>query len=232
MMFWDAENVAPLIDSWMAPAACRAYINKQVSGDPNIWPIEWLRSLSDEPFSRALSIGCGSGPLERSLIDQCLCHRIEAIDASVPSLALARQEASRAGYGGSIHYFAADFNRISLPLNRYDAVFFHQSLHHVAYLERLFLQVWRTLRPGGMLYLDEYVGPSRFEWNDQRIQVARTIYRQLPRDIRRFEELPLPIIPGDPSEAVRSSDIVRYLRLGFSVVHERPYGGAVLAPIY
>jgi ubiquinone/menaquinone biosynthesis C-methylase UbiE len=59
-----------------------------------------------------------------------------------------------------IRYFAADFNRCNLPRRAYDAVFFHQSLHHVAYVERLFAQVWRTLKPSGLLYLDEYIGSS------------------------------------------------------------------------
>ncbi|HEY4642034.1 MAG TPA: hypothetical protein VII75_11880 [Thermoanaerobaculia bacterium] len=70
--------------------------------------------------------------------------------------------------------------------------------------------MWKTLRPGGLLYLDEYVGPTRFEWN----------------------ETPLPIVPDDPTEALRSSHIERYLRLGFDVRHARPYGGAVLATVF
>src|SRR4051812_37021929 len=54
------------------------------------------------------------------------------------------------------------------------------------------------------------------------------MYSTIPRELRRFDELPLPIVPDDPTEAVRSSHIERYLRLGFDVRHARPYGGAVL----
>src|ERR1044072_3651396 len=99
----------------MAPAACRHYINSQISGDPHTWPIEWLRRIVTAPIARALSIGCGTGALERGLLDQKLCTRIDAFDASIASLSIARAEARRSGYGDSIHYFAADFNTIVLP---------------------------------------------------------------------------------------------------------------------
>jgi SAM-dependent methyltransferase len=231
--FWDREILDATHESWMAPPPCRFYINQRVSGDEHRWPIEWLRDrVGQRAFDTALSIGCGGGALEKSLLDLDICATIHAFDASVVSLAQASSEATRNGYASRVRYFAADFNTIVLPRARYDAVFFHQSLHHVARLERLLWQVWRTLKPGGTLYLDEYVGPSRFEWSEERMRPLRAIYSNISPAARKFEVLPQPIVPDDPTEAVRSNHIERYVRLGFNVQLDRPYGGAVLAPIF
>jgi SAM-dependent methyltransferase len=233
MNFWDREVVDRQHETWMAPEASRRYINEQVTGDPGVWPVEWLRGvLADAIIPRALSIGCGGGALERSLLEGGICERIDAFDSSVVSLNVAREEASKFPWKSRVRYFAADFNRCNLPRRAYDAVFFHQSFHHVAYIERLFAQVWRTLKPDGLLYMDEYIGPSRFEWAESRMRRFRDVYRGIEPESRKFAELPRPIAPGDPTEAVRSSDIMRYLRLGFEIEIYRPYGGAILSTIF
>ena len=47
---------------------------------------------------------------------------------------------------------------------------------HVAKLERLLDEVERSLRPGGWLLLNEYVGPRQFQFPDAQLQiVARMI---------------------------------------------------------
>jgi len=151
---------------------------------------------------------------------------VDAFDASVASLAIARDAAR--GIGG-IRYFAADFNRCALPRDTYDVVFFHQSAHHVRRLERLFMQILRALKPNGIVYLDEYVGPSRFEWNAERIGPQQAFFSSLPREIRRTDRLPFPIQQDDPTEAIRSSAIEPALRIGFNTVARRPYGGTLLS---
>jgi hypothetical protein len=47
-----------------------------------------------------------------------------------------------------------------------------------------------------------------------------------------IEWFPYPILVDDPSEAIRSSEIVEQLGVGFDVVAFRPYGGTLLSVIY
>src|SRR5262245_16848107 len=128
-----------------------------------------------------------------------------------------------------IRYAVADFNSVDLPSARYDLVCFHQSLHHVLALERLLGQVRRSLRAGGLLYLDEFIGPSRTLWNEHTIRWHRALYHCLARDIRHSDELAIPIQHEDASEAIRSSEIYSRLVIGFSIEHFRGYGGNLLA---
>jgi len=160
--FWDREAVNPTHVSWMANPAVRRYINAWISGDPDCWPIDWLlRTFPGLHLPRALSIGCGTGALERDLLSRGICENMVAFDGSPVSIDVARADAQRAGLSDRVTYNISDFNEPRLSAKAYDAVFFHQSAHHVAKLERVLRAVLRALKPGGMLYLDEFVGPSR-----------------------------------------------------------------------
>jgi SAM-dependent methyltransferase len=231
--FWDREVINPSHVTWMEPVVIRHYINESISGHYGTWPIEWFeRQFAPElPFDRALIIGCGGGALDRQLLKRGVCKAIDAFDASFASVLLA-QQTQRAEGLNSIRYFVGDFNFPALPRRKYDIVFFHHSLHHVTYLERLFRSLLGTLKPGGLLYLDEYVGPSRTEWSEHLIETHRGVFNALPASARQDRPLEVPIQHDDPSEAVRSSEIVDTLKVGFRILFKRDYGGNLLSVLY
>jgi SAM-dependent methyltransferase len=230
--FWDREMAAPTHVSWMENAAVRRYVNRSMTGSETQSAVEWFHERFPKPFARGLSIGCGSGGLERDLIRRGVCMRIDAFDGSIASLAIAQQEAIRSGLGSAIRYFAADFNNPVLPPVTYDVVFVHQALHHVAELERLYASILQSLKPGGVFYFDEYIGPSRFDWNDRLIRPHREVYDALPAEVRNQDKLLFPIQPDDPSEAYRSSEIVDLVPIGFDVVEHLDYGGNLLSVLF
>jgi SAM-dependent methyltransferase len=164
--FWDREVAAPTHTSWMEDPLVRNYILRSIAGgESGLWPMDWFdKWLNGRRFQRALSIGCGTGALERDLVRRGLVRRVDAFDGSTNSLRIAREYAAAEGLSARIHYFAYDFNRGIPAREKYDAVFIHQALHHVENLEILLRAVMMRLR--GILYLDEYVGPSRTEWSD------------------------------------------------------------------
>lgn len=231
LSFWDRESVAQQHSAWMAAPAIRRYLNTLIGGSEHDWPFNWfVRFLGGRRFSRVLSIGCGTGALERDILRRGLAERVDAFDGSITSLAIAREEAQREGFGDAVRYFAADFNEPFLPAAIYDAVFFHHSLHHVAKLEKLLRAVMLALKPDGLLYLDEYVGPSRDWWTDAAFVRQRALFTELvPPDARWVDVLPLPVVEADPSEGIRSGEILDQVRVGFDIVEARPYGGNLLS---
>jgi SAM-dependent methyltransferase len=159
-----------------------------------------------------------------------MARRIVGIDGSPASLEMARELAAREGHR-NIEYRSGNFNDLELPEEAFDLIFFHAAMHHVGNLEGLFEQIARSLRPDGLLYLDEYIGPSRHEWNPETIEFADALYRLFPRLWRKRDRLAYPIEPDDPSEAVRSSEIPAFLRSSMEVLEEHPYGGHLLSLI-
>jgi SAM-dependent methyltransferase len=231
--FWDQEVVDPMLTSWMEDPLVREYINTSIGRSEPMWPIDWFqRWLEGRTFRRALSIGCGSGALERDLVRKNLVDSIDAFDGSTNSLRIARQTADREGIGKRIRYFAADFNEPVLPRGTYDAVFIHQAAHHVAKLEKLYRAILHSMTDDAVLYLDEYIGPSRFDWNDRSIAPHRAAFESYPAGARRVESLPLPIHAYDPSEAFRSDEILPQMRIGFDLAELRGYGGNLVSVIY
>lgn len=230
--FWDRESHGRTHNDWLSHPLVREYVNELVTGSPHDWPFDWFqREVPGRRFPLGLSIGCGTGALERDVLRRGICDRIEAFDASPASLETARAEAKTAGLEDRVVYRLDDFNNASLPASRYDIVFFHQSLHHVSRLERLLRQVRRALKPGGIVYLDEFVGPSRDYWTPWTASGLRTVVELFPPDVQFDEGFLMPVQYDDWSEAVRSGEIRTTLRIGFTL-RERGYGGNVLAIVF
>ena len=224
--YWNANrDKATHSGFWMAHPACRHAINRRIAGDPHEWPLDWFRRVhARTPFTRGLSWGCGLGAFERAAIHSGVARRIDAFDISGASLRDAERLAGDQGISG-IAYALGDFNDPAVGRGLYDAVFFHQSLHHVAALERLFRRLALALGPRAVLYADEYVGPSRTHWTRRELELAQAILDLLPDSAKLQRSLQFPIEAADPSEAVRSDEVPGFLREFFDVVAWRPYGG-------
>jgi SAM-dependent methyltransferase len=190
------------------------------------------------PVDAALTIGCGEGALERGLAGHSFAARHDAIDVAPRAVERAAAAARQAGLG-QLRYRVADANALELEPASYDVVLGVQAVHHVERLEHLFRQVAIALRPGGLLFLDEFVGPSRFQWTTHQLEVVDGILSSMPRRLRRSladgrvrRRARRPTIrevrATDPSEAVRSGEIIAVLTESFEVLELRPYGGTVL----
>jgi SAM-dependent methyltransferase len=230
--YWTQAFEQGGITTWMSEEKCRRAANHMVTGSGDEWPMEWFgRVYAESPFDIGLSLGCGDGALERDVRKKGICREIIGIDLSEGALHIAAEEAAKEGLDG-ITYQRGDFNRLDLPQDEFDVVFFHQAMHHVAELEHCVRQIRKTLKPGGLFYLDEYVGPSRTEWHDSMVADANAHLQSIPSRIRRRGSVPFPIEEDDPSEAVRSSEIVPLVSQHFEVIEHRDYGGNLLALIH
>ena len=72
-----------------------------------------------------------------------------------------------------------------LPTNAFDFIYFFQSLHHIERLEHILGECARALRPNGLLMVNEFVGPSRFQWSDRQKAMADALISLLPINLRK-----------------------------------------------
>jgi len=236
MAYWDdPRRHLPGEEMWMGNPAVRARINLRVTGDPALWPISWLKARlgAHAPLARAASLGSGTGALERDLVRQAIVERVVGVEVSAACVAEAGRLAAEAGLAGRIEYVTADARAWLEEARGYDALFFHGSLHHFDRLSELLAAVARAVGPGGLLYFDEYVGPSAGEWGIAHELLWNAVYRLgIPGRLRRARRVRAPRNDEDPTESVASSGILAAVERRFRILERRDYGGNLLAPIY
>jgi len=150
--------------------------------------------------------------------------------------------AADAGGFRNIQYHLTTLSQFQCAAESYDAVWFSGSLHHIEDLEGTFDRLRGALKPGGYLFANEYVGASRFALSERQKEVIRAAWTLLPKEKYRYFHGPKhpgtyqPVqIPDpeevqrvDPSEAVRSAEILPLISKYFEVVTVNPTGGAIL----
>ena len=247
--YWSRHAAAPDAFSplvyWLAlPEVQRRVLAKAVGAlSYASWPAwcvgEFLKGRT--PARRMLSVGCGTGSLERELAGLSAFLECDAIDLAPGAIAAAREKALGAGIRG-IRYRVADIETLPDLGPAYDAVWFNSSLHHIRELEAVCGRVAGWLRPDGLLFVNEYVGPSRFAFGRRQRQAMEAAFDLIPRRYRRsflsgrpdeWQETvripnPREVAAADPSEAVRSGEIMAVLQRSFRTEVERPLGGTLL----
>jgi SAM-dependent methyltransferase len=224
---------------WQSHPLTLRHINRLISGDESV---DWLsytkQRFFPEPVGPGLSLGCGHGTVEREAIGLGICETFVGLDISQEALDVAARDAENAGLGDRIDYIRADLNVAELDRDVYDVVFAVQALHHVDDLEHLFDQIAASLRPGGLLVVNEYVGPARFQWLDKTqdvmnriLQLLPEVYRVNPRNGFVKEHIERTsaeeIARVDPSESIRSDEIMELLRSRFDVIYQADFGGTI-----
>jgi ubiquinone/menaquinone biosynthesis C-methylase UbiE len=275
---------------WEAGPEIYKHRNIKISGSPDIdWVAYTLNKYyyNNLPFEKCLSLGCGSGSLERRLARLNAFQYCDAYDVAEGSLNVARELAKKEGII-NISYFIADINKITLPVGMYDSVWISMAMHHFEALEHVCQQIKRSLKPEGLLILNEYVGPSRFQFSNRQKEVSNLCLQLLPARYRIIIEEQIvddiersflrkgikwyisrliakardgdligvahrkinayrarasnqnaekstiifpsrhDVIAADPSEAIRSEEIIDVIERDFEIIERKDWGGNVL----
>ena len=241
---WNDGRFTQNLDAmvWTASPIVRRYLHRLVSGSPECdWPT-WVRAKHLPPdVNRLLVLGCGSGWLERALAQKTGIGEITACDFARDRVLAAEQTARREGLD-RIRYQVCNLEAETLPEGPFDAIFANDVLHHITDLEGLYERIHEALAPEGKLLFNEYVGPNRFQYGDDRMDLVNRYFRLIPDHLRfnpywgglfwsRFRTDPAKLIADDPTEAVRSEDVLPLARSFFEVEAEYPYGGGLLNPL-
>jgi SAM-dependent methyltransferase len=209
----------------MANTAILMHLNERATGDP---ARDWLSSWAHRWFAgdalRVLVLGCGEGWLERAVAQWPFVARIDAVDFAADAVARAKEAAKGID---KIHYGVLDLDRDVLPPDTYDVVVAHSVLHHVTNLEHAYAQLERTMRANATLIVNEYVGPNRFQYSDDVLSIINTLLAcigQPPKQRPTVEEM----MANDPTEAVRSEELLAFTERTFEVLERKNIGGTIL----
>jgi SAM-dependent methyltransferase len=234
---WSAEQSD---DQWWVIEAVRRRWRAKVTGDGDTDFIRWFcdRHLADRTGLDALMVGCGSGHSLPAWMATGRFARLDAFDIAPGQVARAREEVASLGLGERVRVEVADAATLAPRLVAYDVVLAEQALHHLSPLDAIVASLARMLRPGGLVFVDDFVGPIRHQWTPRQLAAANAMLRLLPESRRRMRNGRIKravvrpsvvrMLLTDPSEAVESSRIPAVLRRHFEILELRGYGGALL----
>ena len=137
---------------------------------------EAIRALAIGAKSRVLDVGSGLGGPARYIADQTGC-RITALELQSDLDQVARSLTARCGLAGRVEHVLGDVMTADLEAGGYDAVVSWLALYHIADPNRLFARLNGALRPGGMIYVEDFFRHGDFSADEQPV-LAEVIYAQ------------------------------------------------------
>lgn len=241
--YWDDAQSGKGTQWYEAPGMHSRW-NKLISDDPDVDSVHWVAQkyfARHQPRS-ILSLACGDGDWELVWAEVLKPAYITGYDLSPERIKRAQESVSGDQYGEVTRFSfeVADLNHFEPGEERFDIIMAKAGLHHLENLEYVFGQVSKHLSDQGLFIVDEFVGPSRFQWPDRQLEVINSLLRILPRHLRRSllnpgrDKAPVSrlsidqMLATDPSESARSAEIPELLCRHFDILEWKPYGGGIL----
>jgi ubiquinone/menaquinone biosynthesis C-methylase UbiE len=225
--------------SWLSHPLIREHYHQRACLEGRPWQA-FVREHLRGPAARSLDLGCGSGSNSLRLWEHGATRFVEGVDVSAARVAEGERLRRLARVPGEFR--EADVNTLVLTETSYDVIFSCHSFHHFLNLEHVLAQVARALTPTGLFVLEEFVGPTQFQWTAEQRAVTKALLARLPARLRTFrwgavkteEGRPTPqeVATVSPFESIRSAEIVPLFVRHFDVVAVRPLGGTIQHLLY
>jgi SAM-dependent methyltransferase len=227
------------MNAWLDHPEIAAHYEQRGAIDGLDWR-HWASRHLGGPAARSLDLGCGAGSRSLALWEAGGSRCLEGVDLSGERIAEAERWRREIGAPG--RFWAEDVNAVTLEPGRYDLIFSAHSFHHFLALERVLEQSARALTPNGLFILEEFVGPTQFQWTDLQMNLTRALLGFLPESLRRFrwdmvkhmEGRPTvaEVVAVSPFESIRSAEIVPLVERYFDLFLVRNLGGTIQHLLY
>lgn len=224
---------------WQSPPVLR-FINELVAGKPSIGLHDGFHELiarqsAGKPIIRAISVACGAGQKEMQLLRIGIVDHFDLYEVTESRIETGRKLAAEAGLSERACFHLADAFHANVR-DDYDMVYWNNALHHMLDVEQAIDWSFDRLRDDGLFAMDDFVGPSRFQWLDRNLEIANRFLKCLPdrifvhpddsnRELLRQVRRPTieAMIAADPTEAADSERIIP------SLMKKRPEAQIILS---
>jgi SAM-dependent methyltransferase len=221
------------------------HINRTICGRPVAGvaggDIELIRSRSGERrLNAAISIGCGNGTKELSLLETGVVGSFELFEISDVRIHEGLRLAEAKGLSSRVSFRQRSIDFASPHPSCYDLVYWNNALHHMLDVDAALRWSRQVLAPGGLLYVNDFVGPTRMQFPDEMLEIASRARQALPerllrnpaaegqllpREVRRPD--PRELAARDPTECADSDDILPAINRHFPEAEVKLTGGVI-----
>jgi SAM-dependent methyltransferase len=231
------------ISSWWQIPEVQNRWREKICGDENKSIVEYIsqKYLSKKYFLskkiKGLSLGCGLGAKELDWLKQNESLDLIAVDISADRIVAAKNNLPSA-FADRIKFICEDVNNVEFDVGRFDFIITDSALHHFSPIENFIKKIADWLNDDGIFYVNEYMGPSRFQWMKLQVSYVNEALLKLPKKYkvkqngkvknRVYTPGYLTMYLSDPSEAAQSEKIREVLPKYFDELERKNYGGAIL----
>jgi SAM-dependent methyltransferase len=207
---------------WENHPIVKIYSNISQTGNPKK---DWLNFIVEnfKKFHYGCSIGCGSGWVEKILVENEVVELMDCYDISEGAI----EEAKKTNrYPQRLHFAVQDCNKIHLEAGKYDLILFHHSFHHLLELEHIITTIEKALSDDGIIFLVDYIGETRGQWEESKIKICKFILDLMPEGItKEISSFGHEFFEKNPFEMIRSSEILLLMNAKFHPIWQRNIGG-------
>lgn len=104
--------------------------------------------------------GTGTALIPLELLNRGVRVTVTASDLAEQMLVVARENVARAGFGDSITLVLRDCKQLPEQAGTYDAVMSNSIVHHIPEPRLVLAELWRVLKPGGLLFIRDLMRPA------------------------------------------------------------------------
>ncbi|HEY0981894.1 MULTISPECIES: class I SAM-dependent methyltransferase [unclassified Schlesneria] len=149
-------------------AEARDYDQMDHSQVNRIFVEDFLSSLhrfgvADTSGIHVFDAGTGTALIPIELMQQGFAGNVTASDLAESMLAVARRNVQAADLSASINVVLRDCKQLPEPEATYDAVMSNSIVHHIPDPGKVLAELWRVLKPGGLLFVRDLVRPASIE---------------------------------------------------------------------
>jgi ubiquinone/menaquinone biosynthesis C-methylase UbiE len=131
--------------------------------------------LALRPPGRVLDVGTGTALIPIELCRRAPGIEVHAIDMASSMLAIARRNVARAELGARIHIESGDAKATRWGDLAFDTVISNSLIHHMPDPGRVLREMFRLVRPGGVLFVRDLVRPESAEHVRQLLETYAPI---------------------------------------------------------
>lgn len=240
---WAIKRTSDGSRWWHHPAIHR-HINRLVCGADVEGPHQGFhariaRMAPAGGFPRALSVGCGSGGKEIALIKAGIVRSFDLFEIGEFRRDQIKAKAEQHNVLDRVTIHIGDALQ-SNPGANFDLLYWNNSLHHMFDADQAVSWSYHALRDGGCFAMDDFIGPSRFQWPDGDLETASRVRAILPDRFHRHPRNPAKpldrhvsrptiedMMQADPTEAADSAHIMSAILSTFPDAEIIPTGGVV-----
>lgn len=237
---WDQIETAKASEYWWNFSAVREVNHQRITGDAALSWFTWQIAKREKPFGRILAFGDGKGMAAEAALTRKDVSEVIYMNISKEECRRFCDLFSQNGITIPHRCIVADANHFDYSrIGPFDSIISVGLFHHLHNFEQIFPQMNDALTDSGILYADEFTGPSQWRYEGRIVELVNEILSALPADlvldrspVKGEDYHHLWKICGDPSESIRSGELHQALTGCFSVLEATHFGGTILFPLF